>query len=163
MRAPAKHMQERVTAEGWQRCRSPANDALHATPNYVRALWKWWTRYHAQSRLDAKMRFLYAFGERIAARDTDRQKPYPHRLHEVLPPWQRRCNKTRVHGIGHLKFSYMTVPRTAVRGLKCYSYLRPTHAGRAGLRIGRPKPDTCTFTRRRPMTRPFSLTTTSML
>ncbi|MFC0202591.1 hypothetical protein ACFFIZ_20340, partial [Paracoccus rhizosphaerae] len=32
-----------------------------------------WTGYHTRSRLEAKMRCLKAFGERIAARDPDRQ------------------------------------------------------------------------------------------
>jgi hypothetical protein len=31
------------------------------------------TGYHARSRIEAKMRSLKAFGERIAARDPDRQ------------------------------------------------------------------------------------------
>jgi len=31
------------------------------------------TGYHARSRIEAKMRCLKAFGERIAARDPDRQ------------------------------------------------------------------------------------------
>jgi len=31
------------------------------------------TGYHARSRIEAKMRGLKAFGERIAARDPDRQ------------------------------------------------------------------------------------------
>ncbi|MGY6634868.1 MAG: IS5/IS1182 family transposase, partial [Alkalilacustris sp.] len=38
-----------------------------------RAFWKRWTGYHARSRIEAKMRCLKAFGERIAARDPDRQ------------------------------------------------------------------------------------------
>lgn len=32
-----------------------------------------WTRYHARSRVEAKMRCLKPFGERIAARDPDTQ------------------------------------------------------------------------------------------
>jgi hypothetical protein len=32
-----------------------------------------WTGYHVRSRIEAKMRCLKAFGERIAARDPDRQ------------------------------------------------------------------------------------------
>ena len=34
---------------------------------------KRWTGYHARSRIEAKMRCLEAFGERIAGRDSDRQ------------------------------------------------------------------------------------------
>lgn len=49
------------------------NEALRATRYYGRAFWKRWTGYHARSRIEAKMRRLKAFGERIAARDPDRQ------------------------------------------------------------------------------------------
>lgn len=49
------------------------NETLHATRHYGRAFWKRWTGYHARSRVEAKMRCLKAFGERIAARDPDRQ------------------------------------------------------------------------------------------
>ena len=45
------------------------NDTLRATRHYGRAFWK---RY-ARSRIKAKMRCLKAFGERIGARDPDRQ------------------------------------------------------------------------------------------
>ena len=49
------------------------NHTLRATRHYGRAFWKRWTGYHARSRIEAKMRCLKAFGERIAARDPDRQ------------------------------------------------------------------------------------------
>ena len=49
------------------------NETLRATKHYGRAFWKRWTGYHARSRVEAKMRCLKAFGERIAARDPDRQ------------------------------------------------------------------------------------------
>ena len=49
------------------------NETLRATRHYGRAFWKRWTRYHARSRIETKMRCLEAFGERIAARDPDRQ------------------------------------------------------------------------------------------
>jgi hypothetical protein len=49
------------------------NETLRATRHYSRAFWKRWTGYHARSRAEAKMRCLKAFGERIAARDPDRQ------------------------------------------------------------------------------------------
>ena len=49
------------------------NETLRATKRYGRAFWKHWTGYHARSRIEAKMRCLKAFGERIAARDPDRQ------------------------------------------------------------------------------------------
>ncbi len=49
------------------------NETLRATRHYDRAFWKRWTGYHARSRAEAKMRGLKPFGERIAARDPDRQ------------------------------------------------------------------------------------------
>ncbi|SMX50935.1 hypothetical protein MAA8898_05142 [Maliponia aquimaris] len=49
------------------------NETLRATRHYGRAFWKRWTGYHARSRVEAKMRCLKAFSERIAARDHDRQ------------------------------------------------------------------------------------------
>lgn len=49
------------------------NETLRATRRYGRAFWKRWTGYHARSRIEAKMRCLKAFGDRIAARDPDRQ------------------------------------------------------------------------------------------
>ena len=49
------------------------NGTLRATRHYGRAFWKRWTGYHVRSRIEAKMRCLKAFGERIAARDPDRQ------------------------------------------------------------------------------------------
>ncbi len=49
------------------------NEALRATRHYGRAFWKRWTGYHARSRIEAKRRCLKAFGERISARDPDRQ------------------------------------------------------------------------------------------
>ena len=49
------------------------NETLRATKHYGRAFWKHWTGYHTRSRVEAKMRCLKAFGDRIAARDPDRQ------------------------------------------------------------------------------------------
>ncbi len=49
------------------------NDTLRATRYYGRAFWKRWTGYHVRSRIEARMRCLKSFGERIAARDPERQ------------------------------------------------------------------------------------------
>ena len=49
------------------------NETLRATRHCGRAFWKRWTGYHARSRIEAKMRCLKAFGERIMARESDRQ------------------------------------------------------------------------------------------
>ena len=57
----------------WPISGSMALRRLRATRHYGRAFWKRWTGYHARSRVEAKMRCLKAFGERIAARGPDRQ------------------------------------------------------------------------------------------
>lgn len=49
------------------------NDTLRATRHSGRAFWKRWTGYHARSRIEASVRCLKAFGERIMARDPDRK------------------------------------------------------------------------------------------
>ena len=61
------------------------NETLRATRYYGRAFWKRWTGYHVRSRIEAKMPSavplnrwqsparLKTFGDRIAARDPDRQ------------------------------------------------------------------------------------------
>jgi hypothetical protein len=49
------------------------NETLRATQRFGRALWRRLTGYHARSRIEAQMRRLKAFGERIASRDPDRQ------------------------------------------------------------------------------------------
>ena len=49
------------------------NETLRATRHYGRTFGKRWTRYHARSRIEAKMRCRKAFGERIDAKDPDRQ------------------------------------------------------------------------------------------
>jgi hypothetical protein len=49
------------------------NENLRATRHFGRALWKRLTGYHARSRIEAQMRRLKSFGERIASRDPDRQ------------------------------------------------------------------------------------------
>ena len=49
------------------------NETLRTTRYFGRALWKRLTGYHARSRIEAQMRRLKSFGERIASRDPDRQ------------------------------------------------------------------------------------------
>jgi len=49
------------------------NETLRATRYLGRALWKRLTGYHARSRIEAQMRRLKSFGERIASRDPNRQ------------------------------------------------------------------------------------------
>ena len=50
-----------------------SNEALRASRHFGRAFWTWLTGYHARSRIEAQMRRLKSFGDRIASRDPDRQ------------------------------------------------------------------------------------------
>jgi hypothetical protein len=49
------------------------NETLRATRYFGRAFWKRLTGYHARSRIEAKMLCLKSFGDRIMAREPDRQ------------------------------------------------------------------------------------------
>ena len=71
------------------------NEALRATRHFGRAFWKRWTGYHARSRLEAKMRCLKAFRERIAARDPDRRNLHPRRTHQPLQRARHRRGRPR--------------------------------------------------------------------
>jgi len=60
----------RKTGRLWKEDRPAArarNATLRATRYFGRAFWKRWTAYHARRRIEARMRRLKAFGERIAA------------------------------------------------------------------------------------------------
>ena len=54
------------------------NDILRATRRFGRANWTQWSGYHVRSRIEARMRCLKFFGERIASRDPDRQAAEVH-------------------------------------------------------------------------------------
>lgn len=52
---------------------SAKHETLRVTRHYGPAFWKRWTGYHAPSRIEAMMRCVNTFGERISATDPDRQ------------------------------------------------------------------------------------------
>ena len=62
------------------------NETLRATRYFGRALWKRLTGYHARSRVEAQMRRLKSFGERIASRDPHRQTA---EIHTRIAPMNR--------------------------------------------------------------------------
>ena len=72
-RADHPGLQERKGVEGGRshRRRTQRDAARHG--HHGRAFWKRWTGYTARSRIEARMHRLKVFGERIAARDPDRQ------------------------------------------------------------------------------------------
>ena len=49
------------------------NEILRATGRLGRSIWRSWSGYHRRSRIEAKMRCLKLVGERLMARDFDRQ------------------------------------------------------------------------------------------
>lgn len=49
------------------------NETMRASQHFGRALWKRWSGYHARSRIESRMRCLKACGERIMAREPERQ------------------------------------------------------------------------------------------
>lgn len=49
------------------------SETLHATGHDGGAFWQLWTAYHVRSRIRARMRCLWTFGEAISAKDPDRQ------------------------------------------------------------------------------------------
>ncbi|MDQ7776923.1 MAG: transposase [Paracoccus aminovorans] len=67
------HPQERTTMAGGCPAAAARNEILRATQRLGRTIWKRWSGYHVRSRIEAKIRCLQAFGERIASRDPDRQ------------------------------------------------------------------------------------------
>ena len=73
------------------------DDASRATRHRGRAFRKRRTGCHARSRTEARMRCLRASGERIAARDPDRQaaEALPHRTQHPLPGTRSRRDRAR--------------------------------------------------------------------
>ena len=52
---------------------SPRNEALRAVKYLGRALWRPWSGYHRRSRVETKMHCVKLPGQRLMARDFDRQ------------------------------------------------------------------------------------------
>ena len=66
----------RRNAQPWKETTPGAqarNEILRATRRLGRATWRTWSDYHRRSRIEAKMRCLKLLGERLMARDFDRQ------------------------------------------------------------------------------------------
>ena len=66
----------RKNAQPWKEGNAGAlarNDILRSTKRLGRAIWKKWSGYHQRSLVEAKMRCFKLLGERVMARDFDRQ------------------------------------------------------------------------------------------
>ena len=76
LRAARAIIPTRKNAKPWKtnRCRADArNEILHTTRRLGRAIWKKWSGYHRRSLIETKMRCFNLLGERVMARDFDRQ------------------------------------------------------------------------------------------
>ena len=49
------------------------NEALRASRRFGRTIWRRWSGYHRRSRVETKMHCVKLLGQRLAARDFDRQ------------------------------------------------------------------------------------------
>jgi hypothetical protein len=49
------------------------NEALRASKYLGRAIWRRWSGYHRRSRVETKMHCVKLLGQRVMARDFDRQ------------------------------------------------------------------------------------------
>ena len=66
----------RKNAKSWKTVTTGAvarNEALRASKYLVRALWRRWSEYHRRSRVETKMHCMKLLGQRLMARDFDRQ------------------------------------------------------------------------------------------
>ena len=66
----------RKNAKPWKTITAGAvarNEALRATKYLGRALWRRWSGYHRRSRVETKMHRIKLLGQRLMARDFDRQ------------------------------------------------------------------------------------------
>lgn len=66
----------RKNARSWKDNRPGAqarNEIVHATQRLGRAIWKKWSGYHRRSLVEAKMNCFKRLGERVMARDFERQ------------------------------------------------------------------------------------------
>jgi hypothetical protein len=66
----------RKNAKPWKTATAGAvarNEAIRASKYLGRALWRRWSGYHRRSRVETKMHCVKLLGQRVAARDFDRQ------------------------------------------------------------------------------------------
>ena len=75
-RGAAAIIPPRKNAKPWKTVTAGAvarNEALRASKYLGRALWRRWSGYHRQSRVETKMHCVKLLGQRLMARDFDRQ------------------------------------------------------------------------------------------
>ena len=82
-RKPSAVIPTRRNGQPWKETTPGAearNEILHATWRLGRSIWRAWSGYLRRSRVEAKMRCLKLLGERLMARDFDRQTTYTNGL-----------------------------------------------------------------------------------
>jgi hypothetical protein len=75
-RGAAAVIPPRKNAKPWKAVTAGAaarNEALRASKYLGRALWRQWSGYHRRSRVETKMHCVKLLGQRLMARDFDRQ------------------------------------------------------------------------------------------
>lgn len=75
-RSAAAIIPPRKNAKPWKPDSAGAiarNEALRASKRFGRTIWRRWSGYHRRSRVETKMHCLKLLGQRMAARDFDRQ------------------------------------------------------------------------------------------
>ena len=75
-RGAAAVIPPRKNAKTWKAVTAGAvarNEALRASKYLGRALWRQWSGYHRRSRVETKMHCVKLLGQRLMARDFDRQ------------------------------------------------------------------------------------------
>ena len=75
-RGAAAVIPPRKNAKPWKADSAGAiarNEALRASKYLGRALWRRWSGYHRRSRVETKMHCIKLLGQRLMARDFDRQ------------------------------------------------------------------------------------------
>ena len=75
-RGAAAIIPPRKNAKPWKTVTAGAvarNEALRASKYLGRALWRQWSGYHRRSRVETKMHCVKLLGQRLMARDFDRQ------------------------------------------------------------------------------------------
>jgi hypothetical protein len=71
------------------------NEALRAAKYLGRTLWRRWSGYHRRSRVETKMHCMKLLGQRLMARDFDRQVAKLHVRSAILNGYTRSASQSR--------------------------------------------------------------------
>jgi len=91
---PTAIIPRRKNGKPWKADRAGAitrNEALRASKRFGRTIWQRWTGDHRRSRVETKMQCVKVLGQRLAARDFDRQVAEFHVRVAVLNGFTALC------------------------------------------------------------------------